>query len=623
MNKNYETIFLAEGVIDFETVQSDKFKDCKVISFDYFSHKSLNEKKIHHKKIEEFFEKNDIEKMDDFSLKLATNWFDNENIQKNLIFENLNLGTLIESELTSYFLKVVKRIYGIKKVLEFENPKIIFSYSLSSYLKTLEKNKNLELISLKNNADTELFFDKINIPINLGFKKMQIKISRRSYFQLKKTLESFLYNLVKITPKKKDLSQKESILLLDFHTKMYKDFFQSFSDSKYNILIFNQKKPAIWDLESLKIIKNSKCKVITRYDFENEQIKKIIKKEQEKMNKNLQMVLNNDKVLRKIFSFDGESFWEIIREEFSKIIIERFLESVERLCLLKNMFQEIKTKHIIDWAHVGTEEKEISHFAKAYGIPVSCLQHGIMTLNPTFEKYHPLMPVLPSNNSRMLVWGKIMESYLLEHNVNKDKIKIVGSPRHDIYFKHDLSVKNSKNVLITSNLFFHHNFNGIDTSTYERYVIFLEKILKNLKSRNDKNIIIKLHTSEQFDIKSIIKKIDPNIPIYQHEDLLPLMESCDSMISLNYSTVLLDALILNKPTMVILPERQNFEEEEIIKQKAVLAVSELSDVESKLSDFLDNNDLRSSLIKNGEKFIDGYFSYQGKSSKYLADILLE
>jgi UDP-N-acetylglucosamine 2-epimerase len=287
------------------------------------------------------------------------------------------------------------------------------------------------------------------------------------------------------------------------------------------------------------------------------------------------------------------------------------------------MFQEIKIRHIVDWAHVGTEEKEISHFAKSHNIPVSCLQHGIMTLNPIFEKYHPLMPVLPSNNSKMLVWGKTMESYLLEHNVNKDEIKIVGSPRHDIYFKHGLSVKNSKNVLITSNLFFHHNFNGINTDTFERYVAFLEKILKNLKSRNDKNIIIKLHTSEQFNIKPIIKKIDPNIPIYQHEDLLPLMESCDSMISLNYSTVLLDALILKKPTMVLLPERQNFEQEEIIKSEAVLAVSEPSDVESKLSNFLDNNDLRRSLVKNGEKFIDNYFSYQEKSSKYLANILLE
>lgn len=617
-------VLLVEGKIDFESIKQENLEDnFKIISFDYFAHKSLDEKQIPHKKIEEYFKKKDIEKLDDFSLKLATNWYKDKNIQKSLMFENLNLGTLIESELTSYFLKVIKRIYGIKKILEVENPDKIFSYSLTTYLKTICKKKNLGLESLKNDVETELFFDNIYIPIDLKFKKTQIKISRKNYFTLKKNLEKFLYTLLKIKPKKEDLLKKESILLLDFHTKMYKDFFQSFPTSKYNIIIFNQKKPAIWDLESLNIIKNSNCKVITKYDFDNKEIRKNIQNEQQKMMKNIELVLNDDKSLNNIFSFDEESFWDIVKEEFSKMISERFFESIERLCLLKIMFKKIKIKHILDWAHIGTEEKEISHFANIEKIPVSCLQHGIMALNPVFEKYHPIMQVLPSNDSRMLVWGKTMESYLLQHNVKEEEIKIVGSPRHDKFFANKHTTKNSRNILITSNLFFHHNFNGIHTDTYERYVIFLEKILKNLKSRTEKNTIIKLHVSEHFNIKPIIEKIDPNIPIYQYEDLLPLMESCDSMISLNYSTILLDALILNKPTMVILPERQNFEEEGIIKQKAVLAVSELSDVEQKLNDFLDDGDLRNSLIKNGEKFVSDYFSQQGKSSKYLSEILLE
>ncbi len=617
-------VLLVEGEIDFESIKQENLKDdFKIISFDYFAHKSLDEKQIPHKKIEEFFEKKDIVKIDDFSLKLATNWYNDKNIQKNIMFENLNLGTLIESELTSYFLKVVKRIYGIKKILEIENPDKIFSYSLTTYLEIICKNKNLEIGSLKNDVDTELFFDNIYIPIDFKFKKTQIKISRKNYFLLKKNLEKILYNLLKIKPKKEDLLKKESILLLDFHTKMYGDFFQSFLTSKYNILIFNQKKPAIWDLESLKIIKNSNCKVITKYDFDDQETRKNIKNEQQKMMKNIEFVLNDEESLNNIFSFDEESFWNIIKEEFSKIIVERFFESVERLYLLKIMFKKIKIKHILDWAHIGAEEKEISHFANIEKIPVSCLQHGIMALNPVFEKYHPIMQVLPSNDSRMLVWGKTMESYLLQHKVKEEKIKIVGSPRHDKFFANKHMTKNSKNVLITSNLFFHHNFNGIDTNAYERYVMFLEKILKNLKDRTDKNIIIKLHTGDQFNIKPIIEKIDPNIPVYQHEDLLPLMESCDSLISLNYSTILLDALILNKPTMVILPEKQNFEQEEIIKQKAVLSISELSDIDSKLNNFLDNTDFRASLIKNGEKFISEYFSYQGKSSKYLSEILLE
>ena len=95
------------------------------------------------------------------------------------------------------------------------------------------------------------------------------------------------------------------------------------------------------------------------------------------------------------------------------------------------------------------------------------------------------------------------------------------------------------------------------------------------------------------------------------------------MISLNYSTILLDALILNKPTMVILPERQNFEEEEIIKQNAVLSVSDISELETKLKQILSDDDIREKLISNGKQFIEKYFLHKGNSCKNLVKLLLE
>ena len=97
-------VLLVEGEIDFESIKQENLNDCfKIISFDYFAHKSLDEKQIPHKKIEEFFEKKDIEKLDNFSLKLATNWYKDKNIQKNIMFENLNLGTLIVDNLSVHF----------------------------------------------------------------------------------------------------------------------------------------------------------------------------------------------------------------------------------------------------------------------------------------------------------------------------------------------------------------------------------------------------------------------------------------------------------------------------------------------------------------------------------------
>ena len=339
------------------------------------------------------------------------------------------------------------------------------------------------------------------------------------------------------------------------------------------------------------------------------------------MNKKLKQMLEESS-LDIIFSHNQESFWNAIKDDFSKLIIRRFSESVERLILINEMFDKMNIKSVLDWAHTGMEEKEISFVANKKRISIFCLQHGIMTLNPKFEKYHSIMPVLPSNNSKMLVWGKIMEDYLLEHRVNSKQITIVGSPRHDRFFKKK-SVKNNNTILIASNLFFHVNFDGNDTRAIERFELFLKETLEYIKKNSNKKPIIKLHATEYFDISPIIKKIDPSIPIYQHQDILELLESCDVLISLNYSTILLDALILNKPTLVFLPEKQNFEQEEIIKQNAVLSVSNDSELEIKMKQILFDEDTRNDLIKNGKLFIEKYFSHQGNSCKILTKFLLD
>ena len=613
-------IILVEGKIDFNILNQNLFNNNSlIISFDFESHKSLN--KIPHKTIEEYFSEEDKKEIDDLALNLGTNWYKDKQIERIINYEGLNLGKLVELEMPSYFFKHLKRIIGIKKIIEKENPKKIISYSLDRYLKSICKNYDIDLVLLKNNIPLNLFFDTIEIPLNLGFTTRNIKLSRKNYFRLKKVVDKSFILISKTKFNKKVLQNKESILLVDFNTKLYEDFLKSFPNSDKNIIILNQRKPTIWDFKTLQIIKNSNCKILSIKDFENKVTKNKNKLEQTILNKKLKQMLSEENSMNNICSHNQESFWNIIKDEFLEIIIKRFSESIERLILIDKMFNEMNIKSVLDWAHTGTEEKEISFHANKKGISIFCVQHGIMTLNTKFEKYHSIMPVLPSNNSKLLVWGKIMENYLLEHKIDSEQITIVGSPRHDRFFKKKIS-KNNNTILIASNLFFHYNFEGNDTRAYDRFELYLKKILKYIKKNSNKKPIIKLHSSEYFNIAPIINKIDQNIPIYQHEDLLPILETCDSLISLNYSTILVDGLILKKPTMVILPEKQNFEQEEIIKKGAVAVVSNKIELETKLNDFLCNKQFRENLISNGENFVDEYFSFQGNSSKILSKFLV-
>jgi len=618
-----KTLVLVEGKIDFNILKSEYLKDSTVISFDFDSHKDLSKKKINHNLVEDYFNEKDKKQIDDLALNLGINWYKNKTIEKILNYDELNLGELLELEMPSYFFKHLKRIIGVKKIIEKENPKKIISYSINDYLKPICKNYDIDLMLFKkNNTLTNLFFDKIEIPLNLGFTTRNIKFSRKNYFKLKKVVDESFNLISKAKFNKKVLQNKESILLVDFNTKLYEDFLKSFPNSDKNIIILNQRKPSIWNFETLQIIKNSNCKILSIKDFENKITRDKNQLEQRKLDKKLKQILNNENLMNNIFSHNQESFWNIIKNEFSEIIINRFSESIERQILINEMFDKMNIKSVLDWAHTGMEEKEISYLANKRGITIFCLQHGIMTLNPKFEKYHQIMPVLPSRNSKMLVWGKIMEDYLLEHKIDSKQITIVGSPRHDRFFKKKIN-NNDNTILIASNLFFHVNFDGNDTRAIERFESFLKETLEYIKKNSKKNPIIKLHATEYFNISPIIKKIDPSIPIYQHQDILELLESCEILISLNYSTILLDALILNKPTLVFLPEKQNFEEEEIIKQNAVLSVSNISELEIKMKQIMFDEDVRKNLIKNGKLFIEKYFSNQGNSCKVLTKFLLD
>ena len=150
----------------------------------------------------------------------------------------------------------------------------------------------------------------------------------------------------------------------------------------------------------------------------------------------------------------------------------------------------------------------------------------------------------------------------------------------------------------------------------------IRKICDVIKKSYNKKIIVKLHPGHvSYDIKPLIHEIDPTIKIYQNENIADLLEKCDVMISLNFSTVILDALIAQKPTMVFLPEEQGFEDEIPLKKGAVLYTSNIDQFEKIINDLISNKKIRNELIHKGNDFVNEYFINKGNASNELAKIL--
>ena len=593
----------------------------KIISFDYEAHKKLEGLGIKHFFVEEYITEKDEINIDNKTVELTTGWYLHSELIKSLKYNEMNIGSLLEIELIWYFFEFLKRTIGMIRVIEKEKPKKIFGAFLSGCIESVCKDKTIEIIKHKSKKKTELFFDSIEIPIGIRGRIISIKVSRKNFSRIKKILAGLINKIYRIKPNFHDLKTKKTILLLDYNPILYTKLLESLSNSKHNVFLLNQRRPAIWNYKSLQIIKNSKCKIIELNDFSNKETKLKIQNEINAVKIELKNLWNNDNIFNEIFSIEGYSFWNVIKENFSNLITGRFIESIERFILLNKLFDNLDTSCILEWAHVGLEDKIIISIANKRKIPNMFLQHGLYTQNVKFDKYIQILPILPSNGSKHVVWGKILEEFILKHGNKQEEIIRIGSPRHDEFFKRKHR-KNSNQILLAANGLFHNNCQGADTSAFIKMENFVRKILETIKKYPDKKIIIKLHPGKvSFDIKPLIREIDPTIQIYQNENIIDLLENCDSVISLNYSTVILDAMILQKPTLVLLPEKQNHENEIAVKNGAVLSTSDENCIECMINDLLYNKEIRDELLQKGNDFVNNYFTNQGNASEHLAEIL--
>ena len=615
-------LILIEGNEDVKNIEKLITNESVVVCFDYQSHEKLTAKNLKHNKLDDYLTNEDEKSIDQKAVDLTINWYKDDKIKKYLEYDGINLGKLLEIELIWYFFEYTKRIGGLIKILEKEKPDEIIVSFLGNCVEAVCQNSEIKIIKIPSKTTSSLFFDNIEIPIKINGKIIPIKISRKNFLRIRNIFTKITNILFKIKPSKKQLKLKKSILLLDYNISIYDELVKELSKSKKNVILLNQRRPAVWNVSSLKNLRNSKCKVIELSDFLDESLKLQIRDNQTQLENKLNDLWNNDEIFDKIISFNNFSFWSAIKENFIQLTTKRFMESVEKLILLNKLFSSINISVILEWAHVGLEDKLAISVANKNKIPNLFLQHGLYLQNEKFDKYLPILPILPSNNSKHLVWGQTLEKYIIEKGGNPQHIIKIGSPRYDKFFREHQNNKKFNTILLAANGFFHNNCKGTDIEAFIRMENYVKKILETIKKYPDKKIIVKLHPGKvSYDIKPLIEKIDPTIQIFQNENILDLLEKSDVMISLNYSTVVLDALILEKPSLILLPEEQNFENEIPLKNKTVLITSKVEEIEIMIKNLLEDKKIQQELIKNGKRFVDEYIVNQGDSSKKLADIL--
>lgn len=260
--------------------------------------------------------------------------------------------------------------------------------------------------------------------------------------------------------------------------------------------------------------------------------------------------------------------------------------------------------------------------------PSILLEHGYANYTAAIERFDALS-MYNTFRDKIAVWGETQKQYLVQQkHVDPNRILVSGSPRHDSFFM----AKNKKTQARKTVLLTIHSINQVsgqsDTELYIKFDNLLRKICHVVQTIKNIDLIIKLHPNQDLhnqEIKKLVNEIDGSIPIYQFKSIKELLLSSDILINISPegfdpSTVLLEGLILNKPTMNIVIDNK-FYDFQYEKDKAILSVSVDSDLEKHLGDIILNQDLQRVLVQNGENHVKNYLANHGTASEYLAKYL--
>ena len=606
-NMHDPVIVLFDSSSTFDDIKKFVEQNKTIITFDYESHQLLSRNNIPHEISDNYISDMDIETIQKNSYKL-TKWFSEPSIHKLVEYEKINLGKLLEVEFSLFLIQFLKKLLEIINIIKkYNDSKYITSpelYDITNYFVTH--------VNRLNEKQTEFYYDKVKIHTNIA--NIVISIPYFYYKKLKNISEiitHFLFN-------PKNNSQKNT-LFVEFDVNRFQQIFSLLPKSSISGILYNRRKVSMWNLNSFSIIKKSTCKIVTSHSLLDKKMKNFIQQEQLSIKSNLKSVLEYDEFFSTFFTIKNVSFWNIIKPTFTTLFDKRFGEYVEEIVLAKLLLTKYSFSSIVIWSEVGLTEQILIRLAKSFKIPTILIQHGLFYDTPEAYDMNKFQGVFPSIVDNYIVWGNLEKEHAIKNGVPSEKIKDLGNPQFDQFA--NSSTKNEKRdfILIATSGSNTEEVRGLTVQANEKYKETMKKICKII-SKTNKKIIIKLHPSlDDLIIDELKDEIHQEIIIMKTGNISSLIRSCDVLIVIDMSSVIMESILCNKP--VISVSVKNWWGTPSIFSSNSCINTDVNDLENLLVRILKNQIFREELIKNGQKFSKYCISNHGHASQKILDFI--
>ena len=615
-----QNIVLFESSTNLKNIEKFISKnDSIIVTFDYKSHEMLTLRKVSHEVSDSFLDEKDIHFLQKETYRL-TKWFETK-VSDSITYDNINLGELFYIDLYFILLPAMKKFFEIIQINK-KYPNANFFASSIHYEMTKQFSKSVISLGGKK-LSPKFYLDMIGSRFEIGKKNFTIRLSKKRYNSLKKLSEKIMWSkkTQKINPSKK------TILFTEFDPLRYNSIFSSELQNTSNILLYNRRRPAIWNLRSLSILKKSGCGIVLEDSLMDRTLSSSIKKNSELSENFIRSLLDHEDFLESFFSINGISFWQSIRYDFIQLCKSRFKNALTEIMLAKKLFEKFSPSAVIVLSEMGFQEQILIQVAKKFQTSIILLQHGLYYDDKAAFEDNQFLGVIPHRSDKIAVWGTVFKQYLEECKISSKKIQIIGNPYFDELFEEYNQTSAGKKgfVLLAA------QSPNVGSSVVDLEIKSMEKYLEAIKTicktvlKADKELIIKLHPDpSELDITTFVKKIDPKIRIIKTGNISDLIKACDILVTIDISTVILEAQIFEKPTISVSVKNYNIGDDNcsFFKSKSCVR-TELQNFEINFNRLLQDLEFKHETITQGKKFVNNYLSNQGNASRKLIEFSIK
>ena len=604
---------------NFEEKFKGKIEDgALVYPLDYKSLYILKNNKIKFDLIDNFLNDNDRKELFQTCRNI---WNEFTNIsKKELEYNNFNVLQAIDrNEIQEYLMELYSISLVIKKIIDEFSPEVIFAPK--SIIEIIKQQKyDIKLIEFYDDQEGELSFDYVNVRKKIGIIKINSKISRSQF----KTIKNFLQIFNKIAYWNNNFNNNlKKILLLEFDPELYENLIIQIKKCGYVPVLVNFRKPAISSMASLNSLKRTQSVIFNpkMLKINKNELNDTIKKIRPKIINFIKQ--NNDFLEFDIYELKLSS---IIKKQIIRILEERLDEYVKQINYFKFLDKRNDVVSSISLNLSGETEKIFSKIKK--NTPLILLQHGFSNYHD-FNSYSDTLDDYDLLREKIAVWGNSVQDYLISNsNMQKNNIIVSGSPRHDDFEPSKKTNTIKKRIVITPRPLIMH-VEGTKLELHLRYEKVLKDIILYLKKFDSVEIVFKLHPQQNPHneiIKSIIRDLDPEIPILQDESIKKILENSYLLINispdnLDASTVVFESMLMNTPIVNIRLQNNSWIYD-FEKTEAVLTFDYDSNYQIKMSELITDEKKYNEQVGKLEKFLEFYLVNRKCASENLIKSLL-